>query len=92
MWTKEQRDEIYRQALAACRPKAPPPNPTPAVKARERFAASNQRTGAIIDAATRGNEALAQRLEETMEDRRRKRIAKGARRVQRRRPRLAQAC
>jgi hypothetical protein len=76
MLTKEQQDEIYRRALAACRPKAPPPKPTAAVKAQERFAASNQPTDAIIDAATRGNEALTERLEETMEDRRKKQIAK----------------
>ena len=75
-WTKEQREEIYQRALAACRPKAPPPKPTPAVKAQERFAASNQPTKAVIDAATRGNEALTERLDETIEDRRKKQIAK----------------
>jgi hypothetical protein len=76
MLTKEQQDEIYRRALAACRPKAPPPKPTPAVKAQEQFAASNQPTEAVIDAATRRNNALAERLGETMEDRRAKQAAK----------------
>jgi hypothetical protein len=75
-WTKEFREEMYQRALAACRPKAPPPKPTPAVKAQQRFTASNQPTEAVIDAATRGNEALAERLDETMEDRRKKQIAK----------------
>ncbi len=77
MLTKEQQDEIYRRALAACRPKSPPPKPSPAQKAEERFSGANQPTDAIIDAATRGNNALADRLEgETMEGRRQKRMAK----------------
>jgi hypothetical protein len=75
-WTKEQRDEIYRRALAACRPKAKPPIKTAAQKAQERFAEANKPTEAIIDAATDHNNALADRSEETMEGRRQKQIAK----------------
>jgi hypothetical protein len=60
----------------ADRPKPPPPKSTPTVKAEERFAASNQPTEAIFDAAARGNDAATERLEETMESRRQKRIAK----------------
>jgi hypothetical protein len=56
----------------ADRPKPPPKS---AAKAQERFAASNQPTVAVIDAATRGNDALTERLE-TMEDRRAKQAAK----------------
>jgi hypothetical protein len=60
----------------ADRPKPnPPPKPPlkPTVKAQERWA--NQPTEAVIDAATRGNNALAERLE-TMEGRRQKQMAK----------------
>jgi hypothetical protein len=60
----------------ADRPKPPPTKPTPAVKAQQRFAASNQPTEAILDAAARGNDAAIERLEETMESRRQKRMAK----------------
>jgi N-acetylglucosamine kinase-like BadF-type ATPase len=60
----------------ADRPKPPPPKPTPAVKGQERFAASNQPTAAVFDAATRGNDAAIERLEETMEQRRQKQMAK----------------
>ena len=66
MWTKEYRDEIYRQALAACRPKAPPAPKSAAEKLAERGA--NKPTEAVIQHATNANNALA----ETMEDRRRK--------------------
>ena len=71
----------YEEILAdimADRPKPkPPPAVTPAGKAKERFAAENQPTIAVIDAATRGNDLLAERLEtETMESRRQKQMAK----------------
>ena len=59
----------------ADRPKPPPPKPKIAAKAQERFSPSNQPTVAIIDAATRGNDAVTERLE-TMEDRRAKQMAK----------------
>jgi hypothetical protein len=58
--TQEEYDEIYRRALAACRPKPKPVPPTPTQKAEERW--SNQPTEAVIDAAIRGNEALAKRV------------------------------
>jgi N-acetylglucosamine kinase-like BadF-type ATPase len=60
----------------ADRPKPPLPKPTAAVKGQQRFAASNQPTKAVFDAATRGNDAAIERLEETMEQRRQKQMAK----------------
>ena len=71
-WTKEFREEIYQKALAACVPKPKPAE----IKTHERFVAEKQPTEAVIDAATRGNDALTKRLEETIEDRRRKQMAK----------------
>jgi hypothetical protein len=62
--TKEERDEIYRQALAACRPKAPPPKPPAAeTKAQERFAEANKPTKNIINDAAAHNDALTRRMQ-----------------------------
>jgi hypothetical protein len=59
-------NRLKRLAHAAPKP--------PEQKLAERCAAKP--VEAVIDTATRGNEALAERLEETFEDRRRKQIAK----------------
>jgi hypothetical protein len=72
MWTKEQRDELYRQVLEACKPEPPPPKPTPTTKADERWA--QKPTEAVIQDATRHNHAVAERL--TMEQRRQQQYAK----------------
>jgi hypothetical protein len=64
--TQEEYDEIYRRALAACRPKPKPAVKPAAEKLAERCA--SKREEAVIDTATRANNALA----ETMQDRRRK--------------------
>ena len=64
--TQEEYDEIYRRALAACRPKS-----KPAVKPAEQRLAerrANKPAEAVVQLATDANNALA----ETMEDRRRK--------------------
>jgi hypothetical protein len=60
----------------ADRPKPPPPKPTAAVKGQERFSGANQPTEALINAATRGNDAATERLGETMQQRRQKQMAK----------------
>jgi hypothetical protein len=60
----------------ADRPKPPPPKPTAAVKAQERFAPANHPAEAVFDAAARGNDAATERLGETLEQRRQKQMAK----------------
>jgi hypothetical protein len=69
-------EEILADLMADKPKPKPPPAVTPAGKARERFSGENQPTEAVFDAATRGNDAAIERLEETMEDRRRKQMAK----------------
>jgi hypothetical protein len=63
MFTKEEKDRMRQELLASFRPQPPPPKPTPAMKAEERFVETKQPTVAVIDAATRGNDALARRME-----------------------------
>jgi len=61
--TKEERDEIYRQALAACRPKVRPAPQSAEAKAQERFAETNKPTKNIINDAAAHNDALARRVQ-----------------------------
>src|SRR6516162_1217583 len=61
MLTKEERDEIYRRALAACRPKAWPPKPTPTAIAEQRWAQKS--TEVVIRDAAAQNEAVCTRLQ-----------------------------
>ena len=63
MFTKEEKDRMRQELLASFRPQPPPPKPTSAEKAQERFVETKQPTVAVIDAATRGNDALARRME-----------------------------
>jgi hypothetical protein len=74
MLTKEQEDEIYRRALAACRPKSPPPPKPPEQQWVERCA-NKPLEVAVQDAAAHNNHVI-ERLEETMETRRQKQMAK----------------
>lgn len=69
-------EEILADLMADKPKPKPPPAVTPAGKARERFSGENQPTEAVFDAATRGNDAAIERLEETMEGKRQKQIAK----------------
>jgi hypothetical protein len=75
MWTKEQRDEHFRQVLEAISPQPPPPKPTPTSKAQERW--DKKPTEAVIQDATVHNHALAERMRnETAEQRRQRAYAK----------------
>ena len=67
MLTKEERDEIYRQALAACKPKPKPQPPSAQQRADTRFSADNKPTEAVIDAASTHNAALQERLRKERE-------------------------
>lgn len=69
-------EEILADLMADKPKPKPPPAVTPTGKARERFSRENQPTEAVFDAATRGNDAATKRLEETMESRRQKQMAK----------------
>lgn len=75
MMTKEERDEIFRRALAGCRPKAPPPKPAPPpanVVAQERWAQPKPREAIAAQAAV-STKALAEQMrqdrQETGDDR-----------------------
>jgi hypothetical protein len=62
--TDAERQEI-RRLLAEARPKRRPPLapvPAPNVKAQERFNEANKPTVAVIDEATRSNDAFARRI------------------------------
>jgi hypothetical protein len=61
MFTKEEKDRMRQELLASFRPQSPPPKPTPAMKAEERWA--TKPTEVVIQDATRGNDALARRME-----------------------------
>src|SRR6516162_6180026 len=65
MMTMEERDEVYRRALAACRPKAPPPKPPAKVVAQQRWA--EKPTEVVIRDAAVHNEAVAERLRQERE-------------------------
>jgi hypothetical protein len=76
MFTKEEKDRMRQELLASFRPQPPPPKPTSAEKAQERFFAPKPRE-AIAQQAAASAEALAKAVQQdTYEARRRRQEAR----------------